>query len=158
MTYCNIGYDEVDDIIEANEYLEGMERTLTVLKKGYHILPSKIISIVNWALNEDEISNYCFCEIKKKGWKTIHSKRRGCTVYFYASNLTTIEELIYQVTGTVFDIKYSEIPHEYLHPVPRGEYFRIGLNYNSLLPFLIGTLKDMISELENYKNEYLEIG
>lgn len=158
MSYCNIVYDEVEEINEVNEYLENMRRTLTVLKKGYHILPSKIIHIVNWALNPDDISNYCFCEIKKKGWKTKYSERRGCTVYFYASNLSTIEELIGQVTGIYFDIKYSEIPHEYLQPVPKGEYFRIGLEYNKLLPFLISTLEDMISELDGYKKEYLEIG
>jgi hypothetical protein len=157
--YCNVGNYEVEDIMEANMLLESYNQTLTVLKKGYHILPSKIISIVNWALNPDDTPNYCFCEIKKKGWKTRFSGRRGSTVYFYAPNLDTIEELIGQITGTYFDIKYSEIPKtdEFL-TLPKGEYFRIGINYEKLIPYLIEHLEQIIYELDNYKTEYLEIG
>jgi hypothetical protein len=156
--YCDVGMCEIEDLMEADAYLEAYNNRLQLLEKGHNILPSQIMSIINWGLDSSEMG-YCFCKIKKIGWKHRFERHyTKSTVYLYASNLDTIEEFIGQVSGFYFSIKYSGVPDEFLQPVPKGEYFKIGISYKELLPYLIDTLKEMIENIKDYRDEYLEIG
>lgn len=127
--YCEANFDEVEDLEEANLVIEGYERTIEVLKKGYHILPSKIITIINLSMDDDGCGNLCFCKINKKGWRHRWEKERRCNVTLYTSNVTTIEEFISSVGGMYFGIKYSGAFEEYPYILPNKEYFKINISY-----------------------------
>jgi hypothetical protein len=152
--YCDVGFDEIDDLEEANEVIEAYTNTLEVLKKGYHILPAKIISIINMYLDE----NACFCKIKKEAWRWRWQKEWNCSVTLYTSNMLTLEDFIQKVSGIYFGIRYSGSNEEYPYVLPNKEYFKISIRYKKLIPFLIKALEEIRDELIDYRNEHLEIG
>lgn len=173
MNYCSIDMEwEPETMEEMDRVISHDEEILKVLRKGEHILPSEIARIVNYAMYD----NGCFCEVKKKGSAWGHSrhsrewikigelpkrrrewleKKRWSTVYFYTHDILVLQQLIHEVTGKFIELNVHGFD-PYNRDNYRNNFFKVGISYDILLPFLISGMESLISGNYDFKEERME--
>jgi hypothetical protein len=157
MNYCSIDHEwEAESLEEIDRTLLSHENNLKVLEKEEHILPRHIANIVNYGLNPDG-TYYCFCECKKRHYKRINWKWRDnkeprdisdSMVTLYTSDYETLRAFIVEFYNIFVDFEVKGLKE--------NGYFKIDVLYSELIKYLIKVKKDMICDIVQYKDDFIE--